>query len=253
MQYVKVVEQDWQVTQTQSFGKLVIREGAAITAPPGKFVTLTVNGMGHPLKPGTYYGDVVLTVAQCYHMPPHGLMTMMQRSEQFRDAIVVENGKLCPEKCVPAIIQGGTVTDEMADGVSISSSEESFNGILVTGDSQYLVRNARLELDGFGANDFMGVGAGVAAVDNARVTVQDSVIKLSGVTRCAVHAGGDSVVRVERCRLSNHGPDDQGWMGDFSWGVGFVGCNRLVQAVRQRNRLLRGLRHGYQWLGCVFH
>lgn len=64
MQYVKVVEQDWLVTQTQSFGKLVIRDGAAITAPPGK--------------------------------------------------------------CVPAIIQGGTVTNEVADGISISNSEESF-------------------------------------------------------------------------------------------------------------------------------
>ena len=41
-----------------------------------------------------------------------------------------------------------------------------------------------------GLNDFMGMGAGIAALGDARVTINDSDIHLSSVTRCAVHAGG---------------------------------------------------------------
>lgn len=224
-----IVEGVQMVQQTTHLSRLTIKEGGRLTAPEGKFVQLTVNGAGKQQKPGVYQGDVILSVAKSYHMPPHGLMQVMGRSEEFRNAIVVENGAVAREKCVPAVIQGGSVTDQAAQDLYIASDEESFNGILVTGDSEYTINNVKMDLDGFGANDFMGVGAGITAVDNAHVTINDSEIKLSGVTRCAVHVGGDSVVTVNNCKLVNHSPDAPEWIGDFSWGVGFVGCNRLVQ------------------------
>ena len=224
-----VVEQNWLVEETTKLQELVIREGAALTAPEGRFVALTVNGMGRRIAPGTYRGDVVVSVADCVQMPPHGLMKVMGRGEMFQNALVVEDGAVNWGKSVPALFQGGTITDQRAEGVCLASSAESFNGILVTGGSQYTIDHVKMDLDGFGANDFMGVGAGVAAVDNARVTINDSEIRLSGVTRCAIHVGGDSVVTVNRCRLSNRSPAAPEWMGDFSWGVGFMGSNRLVQ------------------------
>ncbi len=225
----KIVSEPWLLTESVTLDRLIIEAGGAITAPEGKYVNLSVNGFGRQIAPGTYTGDIVLTVADSYHMPPHGLMLMSGRSEEFKSAVVITDGKVSESQGVPAVVRRGTVTDTRADDVRIASSEESFNGILVTGNSTYEINRAVMELDGFGANDFMGVGAGVAAIDNARVTINDSTIKMSGVTRCAVHVGGDSVVVANNCKFSNHSPDDQGWIGDFSWGVGFVGCNRLVQ------------------------
>ena len=100
----------------------------------------------------------------------------------------------------------------------LSSDEEDFNGILVTGDSQYTVSDAHIDLDGHGYNDFMGCGAAITAIDNAHLTIRDSEITMSGVTRCAVHVGGDSVVHVDNCRIENHSPDDPGVDGGFQLG-----------------------------------
>lgn len=217
------------VEETTTLSKLTLKEGAKLTAPEGKFVQLTVDGVGRQQAPGTYQGEVVLTVAECYHMPPHGLMLMMGRSEEFRNTAVIENNRVVEAKGVPALVQAGTITGEEARGVVLSSDEEDFNGILVTGDSQYTVSDAHIDLDGHGYNDFMGCGAAVTAIDNAHLTIRDSEITMSGVTRCAVHVGGDSVVHVDHCRIENHSPDDPEWMGDFSWGIGVTGTNRLVQ------------------------
>ena len=85
-----------------------------------------------------------------------------------------------------------------------------------------------MELEGFADNDFLGVGAGVAAIDNAHVTVRDSKFNLSGVTRCAIHAAGDSRVVVKNCDIENISPDSDR-LGFFSWNVGFLGTNRLNQ------------------------
>lgn len=215
--------------ETTELCKLTLKEGAKLTAPEGKFVQLTVDGVGHELKAGTYYGDIVLTVAENYHMDPHGLMLMMGRSEEFRTAAVISDNKVVEAKGVPALVQGGVITGDEAVGVSISSDEENFNGILVTGDSDYVIADAHIDLDGHGYNDFIGSGAGIAAIDNVHLTIQDSELTVNGVTRCAVHVGGDSVVHVDNCRIENSSPDDADWMGDFSWGIAVTGTNRLVQ------------------------
>lgn len=85
-----------------------------------------------------------------------------------------------------------------------------------------------MELDGFGANDFMGVGSAVAAIDTADVTIDGCDFTVNGVTRCAVHVGGDSHVTVKNSRIQNTSPDSD-WLGDFSWACGFLGTNRLCQ------------------------
>jgi hypothetical protein len=66
----------WQVTETTKLSSLTMGEGAAIKAPEGYSVTLTVNGVetgqvlenwtskNYKFVPGTYKGDVVLTVAK---------------------------------------------------------------------------------------------------------------------------------------------------------------------------------------------
>ena len=224
----KTVTGTWLVEETTHLYDLTIAEGAALKAPEGKFIAMTVDGIGCDPKPGRYHGDIILTVAETYHMAPHALMRLNNISREFTDAVVIESGKVIAEKGVPALIQEGTVTGEKAEGVYISSTAESFNGILVTGDQPYLVKDCKMELDGFGANDFMGVGSAVAAIDTADVTIDGCDFTVNGVTRCAVHGGGDSHVTVKNSRIQNTSPDSD-WLGDFSWACGFLGTNRLCQ------------------------
>jgi len=218
----------WLVKENTRLSELTICERAVLKAPEGKYLTLTVNGIGKDIKPGLYKGDVVLSVTDNYLMTPHALMRGNQISRNFHTAILIDDGRVVPEKSTPAVVYGGEVTDTKTEGIYIASEEESFNGIVIAGDTEYTINNVKMDLDGFGDNDFIGVGAGVTAIDNARVTINDSEFNMSGVTRCAVHVGGDSVVTLNNCKLFNHSPDTD-WLGGFSWQVGFTGSNRLAQ------------------------
>ena len=119
----KEVSDVWMLEETTTLDKLIIHEGAQIHTPDGKFVAMTINGSGAPIAPGTYYGDIVLTVADTCHMPPHGLMKMMNRSEEFRCALVINNNEIVKEQSVNELIKGGLVNDHFADGITIQSSE----------------------------------------------------------------------------------------------------------------------------------
>jgi len=54
----------WVVDKTTNLGSLTIAEGAAIKAPEGNNVTMTVDGIGTAIKSGEYKGKIVLTVTK---------------------------------------------------------------------------------------------------------------------------------------------------------------------------------------------
>jgi len=58
----------WEISQTTTLSSLAIAEGAGIEAPKDHTVTLTVDGIGTAIAPGTYTGDVVLTVNEAIEM-----------------------------------------------------------------------------------------------------------------------------------------------------------------------------------------
>lgn len=231
----------WLVDEDVCYDELTITKTARVIAPEGKFIALTVDGMGRELKPGHYVGDVRLSLSDGYLMQPHGLMNANQISRYFHTAVTVEDGKLAESKCVPALLNGGSVSDTRMEGVYIASTEESLNGVVVAGDSEYVIDHVTMDLEGFADNDFLGVGAGVAAIDKAKVTVNDSKFTLSGVTRCAIHAGGDSEVVVNNCDIENISPDSDR-LGFFSWQVGFLGTNRLTQLTDNARVTYNGCR-----------
>jgi hypothetical protein len=229
---VMAYQSTWLVEETFSCNELIIRPRAVLNAPEGKFLTLTVNGVGHKIEPGTYKGDVVLSVTDAYHMRPGGLMRPNQISRDFHTGIVVEDGKVT--KTIPAIIQGGTVEDGKIEGVYMASREDSFNGIVVDGEGECVIKDVKADFDGFGDNDFLGVGCAVTVVGNPTVTIDHCDFTVNGVTRCSVHVGGTSNVTVKNTKMTNICPEDE-WPGNFSWQVGFCGSNRLAQFTDAAN------------------
>lgn len=217
----------WLIEQTVEFQDLVICERAVVLAPEGKAVTLIVNGVVRDIKPGRYMGRVLLYVSQYYTSEPMGLMAFNQNSCTFAAAVCVEDGKLSTEKCIPEAVWGGKVTDTLADGIYISADAEEFNGIVID-NSEYEVKNARMDFEGFGANDYAGVGSAVTALGKSKIAISDSEFNFSGVTRCAIHAGGDSIIDVSNCDITNISPASD-WLGSFSWQIALRGTNRLCQ------------------------
>jgi hypothetical protein len=215
----------WVVKENTALNSLTIAEGASVAAPEGKAVTMTVDGIGTPLKPGIYTGDVFLSVTEKYLAPRTG----MQRGDQpeFRTAILIENGKYIAGKSVQAIVRGGKVTNKATTGVSISGTEESFNGIIIDGDTEYAIDGVKIDFEGNGANDFIAWGAGIAAIGNAHLTINNTEVKIKGVTRCAFHAGGNSVTTLNNCRLINESPVKEKFRP--MWALGLSGTNRTTQ------------------------
>ncbi len=223
----KVISGTFLLEENLSCDELIIEEGAEISAPEGKFPALFVNGIGKEVKPGRYQGEVALVLGDIYQLAPHGLFMALQRWEPLKAALLIRDNQV--ESKLDQAFTAGKADGEKAENLSIESEDGDFGGIIVSGNSDYKIENLHISFAGRGSNDYSGVGAGVSVLDHAHVTIENSDISLEGVTRCAVHVGGDSVVHVNNCRLENISPDDPEWMDDFSWGFGAFGSNRLVQ------------------------
>ena len=57
-------DSQWIIDKTSYLTSLTIGDGAAITAPQGYSVTMTVDGIGKEIKAGTYKGKIVFTVTK---------------------------------------------------------------------------------------------------------------------------------------------------------------------------------------------
>ncbi|MCD8116028.1 MAG: hypothetical protein LUE21_02750 [Oscillospiraceae bacterium] len=217
----------WLVEKTVSFSELTIRERAEIFAPEGKQVTLIENGIVRDMKPGTYRGKVTLAVSDVYYAEPEGLMVFNEIHAPIYPAICVVDGKLDSAKSIPAAVWGGAYSEKGADGIYIGACAESFSGILLD-SSDYTINNVRMDLTGFGRNDYAGCDTGVSIWGDSHVEINDSTFNMSGVTRCAIHVSGDSRVKVNNCDIINFAPVSD-WIGRFCWSVSLRGANRLCQ------------------------
>jgi hypothetical protein len=85
----------WVVNETTNLSSLTIAEGAAIKAPDGKSLTMTVDRIGMAIRPGVYKGDIRITVVDKFFGPASGL-AQRREPQEFRTAILIEDGKYAP-------------------------------------------------------------------------------------------------------------------------------------------------------------
>jgi len=186
----------WTVEQTITLKDLVIPDGALIVPAAGHSLTMTVDGVETAIAPGNYPGAVVLTptaevLVKSASVAPH----------PFRAALYVDDGKVVADKSVRAAIVGGTVTDAAAEKIAISSRGEDFNGIIVTGNSHYLISAPTISLTGNGGDDTDGFGDAILSSGHADVTVDDARIFTKGAIRAALFVAGDSTMHVNRAHI----------------------------------------------------
>lgn len=226
MPIVKTVKDVWTVAETTYLDELTIEEGGSIAAPEGKVCSLSVDGRGFEAKPGYYYGKVVISVADPYMLAPSCIFRDSGRWSALRAAAVIRDGSLVENESMPAHIVSGEISGKSARDFAITTIDPHFNGLVVSGGSNYLIDNAYMAFEGKGDNDFEGLGAGVACYENSKVTIRNSRFHFNAVTRCTVHCGGDSIVRIENSELLNDSPHT-----DMrpAWVMGLDGTNRAIQ------------------------
>jgi len=215
----------WEVSETVRLSKLTIAGDSVIKAPEGKSLTMTIDGVETPIEAGSYKGKIVLTVNDEIIVDYRGA-----NKYRFRTAIYVNDGKYIPEKSVAASVVGGTVTDTSASDVKITSVGDKFNGIMVTGDSRYSIKNPIINMTGNGGNDFAGFGASIMTDGNAEVTIDNATINNTGVVRPAIWVGGNSTARINNSYIETHSgtlPDDY----SFSWVKGSMAKGEFFMEV----------------------
>jgi hypothetical protein len=220
------------VAESVKADSYTIPAGATVVAPAGKQVTLTVNGVQTRLAPGTYTGDVQLTVTDDYVISNMGNTYFARMGAYICDGLV-------PEKSVSAAIKAGTVTDTEAEGVVLESHDDNFNGIVVDGDGEYLIKDCKMVLDGHGGDDFAGYGAGIMTTGNAKVTIDNAEIDTTGAIRTAIWCGGNSKVLVKNSTVVGHDGQDMnfrpGMMKEVPWVLGLKGNLRATNVLGSAN------------------
>lgn len=198
MSYEKTISGAVVISETTVYNGLVIEQGAELSAPEGKMLTMSVNGVGCAVVPGSYEGEVVLTVTDdipfqfyCFKTPHH-----------YKAAVCTEDGKYVPGKSVAAIAQGAKIEDGVLRDAVIVTKEPAFNGVFVDGEGDYLIENCKIDMEGNGANDFAGYGAGVMTNGSVNLTVNNSEIHTKGAARGAIFVGGRSNINVNNSRIA---------------------------------------------------
>lgn len=223
------------ITQTSQYGELTIADGAIPVPPPGKSLTLTVDGVEVDLAPGTYRGKVVLTVTddipvKFQSLDPH----------HFRTALYVEDGRPVASRSVTAAMRGAQASAGSVDTPSIVSRGERFNGIIVDGSGPYVINRPVIDFTGNGGNDFVGFGAAIMATGKVDLTVNRPIIRARGAVRTALFVGGDSTMRVNDAEIETFNgklPDDYkftiepGKMWEVPWMLGLSGNVRATNLV----------------------
>jgi len=177
----------WEVAETVHMTRLTIAEGAVISAPEGKIVVMTVDGVETPIAAGTYKGKVVIQALD------GSKNTYYEKAENvYRSALFIENNAVVPEKSAMAALTGGTYDANALSGVSITAKSPYFNGITLI-DQDYSISSLTADFSGDGGNDMSGTGSIVSIFKGSSVSISDSNITTRGTARAAVFAGSDNI------------------------------------------------------------
>ncbi|EMF01479.1 hypothetical protein J7W19_28590 [Streptomyces mobaraensis NBRC 13819 = DSM 40847] len=193
------------LARTTRLRRLTVEPDGVLTAPEGEDLTLTVDGVETGtvptadgrlrITPGTYRGDVAVTVTERHTVRHYDL------AFPFRQALYVGADGPDPARSVPAARRGGRTGRSAAEGLTVVSTGAVFNGVHVGGGS-YLLRAPRVDLTGDGRCDFVGYGAALTATGpRTRLVVDGARITCHGVMRAALVATGGATVVVRNSLL----------------------------------------------------
>jgi hypothetical protein len=181
----------WTVTEKTEVGALTIKDGAIINAPDGYLLSMTVDGVETPIQAGTYKGNVVLTPTKKIGKALYNGKMTKGSNVNYRTALFIDANKAIEESSVLSALVGGTYDGKSASGVTITSNNSLFDGIIIN-DSEYTVSNVTMTAKGAGGNDFTGYGAGIAVTGNSKVDIENFNFNATGPLRHGVYVGGEN-------------------------------------------------------------
>lgn len=222
---------DTVLTETTNYPDgLTIAAGVSVTAPEGYEATLVVDGVEKNLTAGTYDGNASIVITQAH------AVQFMFAEHNFRMGLYIKDGAVVNEKSVLQVLQDVDYDAATAQGGEIQVEGDKFNGILVGGNSQYLVKDVMFDYTGNGANDFAGYGAALMSTDTAVVQAQDVEIHTDGVLSVGVFANGTSNLTVKDSTIITKNAESTAgvqapMMKEVPWLLGIYGNTRATNVL----------------------
>ncbi|NTV90205.1 MAG: hypothetical protein HGA22_07565, partial [Clostridiales bacterium] len=217
------------IKETISATEYTIAGNTLYTAPEGKGLSMTVDGVETRMSEGTYKGAIVLASTNTY------AVSNMGSNYNLRMGAFINDGKYDKASSVESTLLAGTVTDTAATDVKMDSQNDSFNTIVVAGNSKYSIVNPVITLNGHGLNDFAGQAAGIMTTGNADVTIENANINTTGAIRTGIWAGGNSKLLVKNSTIIGKDGTDlnfkAGMLKEVPWVLGLKGNLRATNVL----------------------
>lgn len=230
MQKFRVIDQTTVIEETTKLFGLKLAPGAELKAPEGKLLTMIYNGVQVNPIPGTYEGDVVLTITEPIHVG-----TMAQ--SDLKAAICIGTDGVIPEKSVQAALLDGEIEGCEINNLKVCSQGDCFSAVYIDSDRDYVLNDPVIECIGNGENESVGEGAGIITAGAGKVTINRAVISVRGAARSALFGGGHSRLEINDSDIRTSGgvlPYDYqdsiaaGRMKRVPWMLGLRGNSRAT-------------------------
>ena len=181
-------------------------EEQSVAVPEGQAIVLVVDGRQVDLLPGARYEvekDFTLRAVKVYRIggpsaaPWSGAKEEEKASYYFRQALLVDNGKIVEDASVTAAISGGSFDAAGAKGISIVADGAHFNGILLDNGTAFRISDSKFVSRGDGGDDLSGWGAMLMADNKSVLDVENSSIETAGAIRCALYVDNGSIANFK--------------------------------------------------------
>ncbi|MBR5571587.1 MAG: hypothetical protein IKV99_02980 [Oscillospiraceae bacterium] len=180
-------------------------EVKTMTAADGCALVLVVDGVQQDLLSGkTYEAEDSFTVREVkvYRIggpsaaPWSGAKEEEKATYWFRQALLVDGGKIVADGSVTEAIVGGEYDEKHADGITLNANGTHFNGILLDNGTKYTITGATFLAHGDGGDDLAGWGTSVMADNRSELEIANSYFELDGAIRCALYVDNASIADV---------------------------------------------------------
>ncbi len=223
----------WLVESSTTLGGLTIEDGGEITAPEGKCAIMTVNGALADFVPGSYEGNIVITVADAVD-------SWCGFENSYRSAAMFGSDGLMRSASVLPAISGASISDSGISGGKITVKGNCFNCVSADG-GKITVDGTVMDYTGNGGDDFQLWGSAIAVGGDAEVIVSNTDIRTRGVIATAVAAAGQSKVLVKDSTIECEGTDNADWyakhphLSEVPWVLGLRGTLRATNVLEAAN------------------
>ena len=176
-----------------------------VQAGEGCALVLIVDGIQRDLLPGKTYDvtdSFVLREVKVYRIggpsaaPWSGAKEEEKATYWFRQALLVDGGKIVEDGSAREAIVGGSYDAGKAEGVSLTLGGTHFNGILLDNGTKYAISGSTFRSHGDGGDDLAGWGAAIMADNKSELEIADCYIETDGAIRCALYVDNTSIANV---------------------------------------------------------